>query len=104
MIAGPVLFAMADMASYALTLVLRQAEDALTANLLINLFRLALDLRLLGEAVSLRAGRPLLTNDIPIWPEATGRDRLLAQVTVNWSTPALADSSAAGRRRGHHAC
>jgi len=45
MVAGPVLFAMADMASYALTLVLRQAEDAMTSNLLINFFRPALDYR-----------------------------------------------------------
>jgi uncharacterized protein (TIGR00369 family) len=45
MVAGPILFAMADMASYALTLVLRQAEDALTSNLLINFFRPAFDHR-----------------------------------------------------------
>src|SRR5215831_5192867 len=86
-IAGPVLFAMADMASYALTLVLRQAEDALTSNLLINFFRPALDVPLLGEAVSLRAGRQLLTYEIRIWPEAAGPDQLVAQATANWYIP-----------------
>jgi uncharacterized protein (TIGR00369 family) len=104
MLAGPVLFATADMASYALTLVLRQVEDALTSNLLINFFRPALDLPLLGEAVSLRSARQLLTYDIRIWPEATSRGRLVAQATANWHTPTLAESSAAGRGRGHHAC
>ena len=84
MIAGPVLFAMADMASYALTLVLRQSEDALTSNLFINFFRPALELPLLGEAVSLRAGRQLLTYDIRIGPEAASPDRLVAQATANW--------------------
>jgi hypothetical protein len=42
---------------------------------------------LLDEAVSLRAGRQLLTYEIRIWPEAAGPDQLVAQATANWYIP-----------------
>lgn len=84
-VAGPVLFAMADIATYALTLILRQEDDALTANLLVNFFRPAIDLPLVAEAVPLRAGRRLMTFDVRIWPEAAGPGRLVAQATATWA-------------------
>jgi uncharacterized protein (TIGR00369 family) len=85
MIAGPVLFAMADVTTYALTILLRQEDAAATSNLLINFFRPALETPLVSEAVALRIGRRLITYDIRIWPEAAGPDRLVAQATATWA-------------------
>ena len=85
MVVGPVLFAMADITTYALTLVRRQKDGAATSNLLINFFRPAFDLPLLSEAVALRAGRQLITYDVRIWPETAGPDRLVAQATATWA-------------------
>jgi uncharacterized protein (TIGR00369 family) len=82
-VAGPVLFAMADIAAYALTLAQRQ-EECVTANLSMNFLRPALALPLIGEAVSLRAGRNLLIHDVRIWSEAEGPERLIAQATASW--------------------
>lgn len=84
-VAGPVLFAMADIGTYALTLALRQEDAAATASLFINFFRPALDLPLLAEAVPLRAGRRLATYDVRVWPEAAGPGRLVAQATATWA-------------------
>ena len=84
-VAGPVLFAMADIATYALTLTLLQEDTSVTANLLINFFRPATDLPLVAEAAPLRAGRRLMAFDVRIWPEAAGPDRLLAQATATWA-------------------
>jgi uncharacterized protein (TIGR00369 family) len=51
-IAGPVLFAMADVATYALTLALRHEETAVTSSLLMNFLRPAADRR--GRAAACR--------------------------------------------------
>jgi hypothetical protein len=72
-----------------------QVEDALTSNLLINFFRPALDLPLLGEAVSLRAGPCFLPMTLASGPKQsvlTGSRRKQLRTGI-W--PALADSSAA---------
>jgi acyl-coenzyme A thioesterase PaaI-like protein len=74
---------MADIATYALTLAQRQ-EECVTANLSMNFLRPALALPLIGEAVSLRAGRNLLIHDVRIWSEAEGPERLIAQATASW--------------------
>jgi uncharacterized protein (TIGR00369 family) len=84
-IAGPVLFAMADITTYVLTIMLRQKDDGATSNLLINFFRPAIEAPLVSEAVVLRAGRRLVTYDVRIWPEAAGPDRLVAQATATWA-------------------
>jgi uncharacterized protein (TIGR00369 family) len=97
MVAGPVLFAMADIATYALSLMLRQQDAAATSNLLINFLRPAFELPLVSEAVALRAGRGLITYDVRIWPESAGPDRLVAQATATWAiarAPGAVSSSA----------
>lgn len=92
-IAGPVLFAMADLATYALTLALRHEESAVTASLLMNFLRPAFSPPLIAEAVPLRAGRSLLTYDVRIWSEAEGPERLIAQATATWAaTPGTASA------------
>jgi uncharacterized protein (TIGR00369 family) len=91
-IAGPVLFAMADLATYALTLALKHEESAVTASLLINFLRLAYAPPLIAEAVPLRAGRSLLTYDVRIWSEAEGPERLIAQATATWAAVPAANA------------
>lgn len=86
-VAGPVLFAMADVVTYALTLSLRGEEQAVTSSLSINFFRPAAELPLLIEAVPLRAGRQLITYDVRIWPERAGAAQLVAQATATWAMP-----------------
>ena len=89
-IAGPVLFAMADIATYALTLALRQEDVAVTSSLAMNFLRPGFALPLIGEAVPLRAGRNLLTYDVRIWSEAEGPDRPIAQATATWTNASVA--------------
>src|ERR1039458_7539563 len=55
-VAGPVLFALADVVTYALILAARHDPDAVTVDLTINFLRPARNLPLLAEAVPLRAG------------------------------------------------
>ncbi len=95
MVAGPVLFAMADITTYALSLMLRQEDTAATSTLLINFLRPAFELPLLSEAVALRAGRSLITYDVRIWPEAAGPDRLVAQATATWAIARAPDAVSA---------
>ena len=85
LIAGPVLFAMADIATYVLTLASRQDDDAVTSSLLMNFFRPALSPPLIAEAVPLRVGRSLITYDVRIWSEADGSERLIAQANATWA-------------------
>jgi uncharacterized protein (TIGR00369 family) len=89
-IAGPVLFAMADIATYALTLALRQEDTAATSSLLMNFLRPAFSPPLIAEAVPLRVGRGLLTYDVRIWSEADGPERLIAQAVATWAAAAIA--------------
>jgi uncharacterized protein (TIGR00369 family) len=83
-VAGPVLFALADVVTYALILAARHDPDAVTVDLTINFLRAARVLPLLAEAVPLRAGRRLFTAEVRI-SEADGTGALVAQATTTWS-------------------
>jgi uncharacterized protein (TIGR00369 family) len=72
-IAGPVQFALADLAAYALILADRRDIHAVTVDLTINFLRPAMHLPLVAVALPLRAGRRLYTAEIRISEEATGR-------------------------------
>ena len=83
-VAGPVLFALADVVTYALILAARHDPDAVTVDLTINFLRPARALPLVAEAVPLRAGRRLFTAEVRISEEA-GAMELVAQATTTWS-------------------
>jgi uncharacterized protein (TIGR00369 family) len=87
-IAGPVQFALADVAIYALILATRRDATAVTVDLTINFLRPAMALPLLATATALRAGRRLFTADVRIAEETT--TRLVAQAT---GTYALSDAA-----------
>jgi uncharacterized protein (TIGR00369 family) len=72
-IAGPVQFALADVATYALILADRRDEAAVTVDLTINFLRPAMILPIVAVALPLRAGRRLYTAEVRITEEATGR-------------------------------
>jgi uncharacterized protein (TIGR00369 family) len=72
-IAGPVQFALADVATYALILAVKHDEAAVTIDLTINFLRPAMSLPLVAVATTLRAGRRLFTTEVRIIEEATGR-------------------------------
>jgi uncharacterized protein (TIGR00369 family) len=82
-VAGPVQFALADVAAYALILASRKDEAAVTVDLTINFLRPAMDLPLVAVATPLRGGRRLFTADIRISEEATGR--LVSQATTTYA-------------------
>ena len=82
-IAGPVQFALADVATYALVLAVRHDEAAVTIDLTINFLRPALRLPPVAIATTLRAGRRLFTAEVRITEEATGR--LISQATTNYA-------------------
>lgn len=83
-VAGPVLFALADVVTYALILAARQDPDAVTVDLTINFLRAARVLPLRAEAAPLRGGRRLFTAEVRI-SEADGAGALVAQATTTWS-------------------
>jgi uncharacterized protein (TIGR00369 family) len=62
-VAGPVQFALADAASYALILAARRDEAAVTVDLTINFLRPAMTLPV-AVATTLRAGRRLFTAEV----------------------------------------
>jgi uncharacterized protein (TIGR00369 family) len=82
-IAGPVQFALADVATYALILAVKHDEAAVTIDLTINFLRPAMSLPLVAVATTLRAGRRLFTAEVRIIEEATGR--LIAQATTTYA-------------------
>lgn len=84
-VAGPVLFAMADLVSYLLTLVLFRQDGAVTASLAIQYLRPAMSVPLIAEAVPLREGRTLQSYDVRIWSENEGPERLIAQANATWA-------------------
>lgn len=84
-VAGPVLFAMADLVSYLLTLVLLRQDGAVTASLAIQYLRPAMNVPLIAEALPLREGRTLQAYDVRIWSEAEGPGRLVAQANATWA-------------------
>jgi uncharacterized protein (TIGR00369 family) len=93
-VAGPVLFALADVVTYALILAARNDPDAVTVDLTINFLRPARSLPLLAEAMPLRAGRRLFTAEVRISEEA-GTRQLIAQATTTWALSRVASPGAA---------
>jgi uncharacterized protein (TIGR00369 family) len=89
-VAGPVLFAVADVVTYALILAARHDPNAVTVDLTINFLRPARRLPLVAEAVPLRSGRRLFTAEIWI-NEADGAGGVVAQAMTTWSlSPSVA--------------
>jgi uncharacterized protein (TIGR00369 family) len=86
-VAGPVQFALADVAAYALILADRRDEAAVTVDLTINFLRPAMLLPLVAVATPLRAGRRLYTAEIRIIEEST--DRLIAHATTTYALTAV---------------
>ena len=82
-VAGPVQFALADVATYALILAARRDEAAVTVDLTINFLRPALTLPLIAVATVLRAGRRLFTAEVRITEEETGR--LVSHATTTYA-------------------
>jgi uncharacterized protein (TIGR00369 family) len=82
-IAGPVQFALADVATYALILAIRHDEHAVTVDLTINFLRPAMSLPLVAVATALRAGRRLFTAEVRISEESTGR--LISHATTTYA-------------------
>jgi uncharacterized protein (TIGR00369 family) len=82
-VAGPVQFALADVAAYALILADRKDEASVTVDLTINFLRPAMRLPLIAVATPLRAGRRLYTAEIRITEEASGR--LVSHATTTYA-------------------
>lgn len=82
-IAGPVQFALADVATYALILADRRDEASVTVDLTINFLRPAMTLPLVAVATPLRAGRRLYTAEVRISEETTGR--LISHATTTYA-------------------
>jgi len=82
-VAGPVQFALADVATYALILAARHDEAAVTVDMTINFLRPAMSLPLIAVATTLRGGRRLFTAEVRITEEATGR--LISQATTTYA-------------------
>ena len=82
-ISGPVQFALADVATYALILAARGDASAATVDMTINFLRPAMKFPLIAEALPLRAGKRLLTADIRILEQET--NRLVAQATSTYA-------------------
>jgi uncharacterized protein (TIGR00369 family) len=85
-VAGPVQFALADVATYALILATRRDAAAVTVDLTINFLRPALTLPLIAVATTLRAGRRLFTAEVRITEESTGR--LISHATTTYALSA----------------
>jgi len=92
-VAGPVLFAMADVVTYALILAARHDPDAVTVDISLNFLRPARMLPLLAEALPLRGGRRLFTAEVRI-SEQDGSGALVAQAITTWSLSPLAGAAA----------
>jgi uncharacterized protein (TIGR00369 family) len=82
-VAGPVQFALADVAAYALILADRQDEASVTVDLTINFLRPAMVLPLVAVATPLRGGRRLFTAEVRITEETTGR--LVSHATTTYA-------------------
>ena len=82
-VAGPVRFALADVAIYALILAARHDGKAVTVDMTINFPRPAMHLPLVATAVPLRAGHRLFTADVRIIEETT--EKLVARATGTYA-------------------
>ncbi len=83
-VAGPILFAAADVVTYALILARTGDPAAVTVDLSINFLRAGRTLPLIAEAVTLRAGRRLFSATVSIF-EQHDESRLIAHATTNWA-------------------
>jgi uncharacterized protein (TIGR00369 family) len=72
-VAGPVQFALADVATYALILAVKRDEAAGTVDMTIKFLRPAMTLPLIAIVSTLRAGRRLCTAEVRITEDASGR-------------------------------
>jgi uncharacterized protein (TIGR00369 family) len=82
-VAGPVRFALADVANYALTLAATDDPAAVTVGHMINFPRPAMTIPLVATATPLRSGRRLFTAEVRNIEETT--TRLVAQATGTYS-------------------
>lgn len=82
-VAGPIQFALADVATYALILAARQDPAAVTVDMTINFLRPAMVLPLVAEATALRSGRRLFTAEVRIREETSGK--LVSQATTTYA-------------------
>jgi uncharacterized protein (TIGR00369 family) len=82
-VAGPVQFALVDVAIYALILAAKQDPAAVTVDLTINFLRPAMTIPLLATATPLRSGRRLFTAEARIVEETT--TRLVAHATGTYA-------------------
>jgi uncharacterized protein (TIGR00369 family) len=89
-VAGPVLFAAADVATYAWLLAARGAPEAITVDTDIHFLRPATGFPLLARATPLRSGRRLATVEVRIVAERSP-DRLLVQATSTFAFPPPGD-------------
>ena len=87
-VAGPIQFALADVATYALILAARRDAAAVTVDLTINFLRPAMILPLIAVATPLRGGRRLFTAEVRITEDFTGRLISHATTTYALSQPA----------------
>lgn len=85
-IAGPVQFALADVATYALIMASRRDASAVTVDLTINFLRPAMILPLIAVATMLRGGRRLFTAEVRITEEVSGR--LISHATTTYALSA----------------
>ncbi len=98
-VAGPIQFALADVATYALILAVKHDPAAVTVDMTINFLRPAMVLPLLAVASTLRAGRRLFTAEVRISEEASGR--LVSQATTTYAlSDAARDTSGAASHDG----
>jgi uncharacterized protein (TIGR00369 family) len=82
-VAGPVQFALADVATYALILACRQDQAAVTVDVTINFLRPAMTVPLVAIATALRAGRRLFIAEVRIIEEVSGL--LIAHATTTYA-------------------
>ncbi len=84
MVAGPVMFAAADVATYAIILAASQDPAAATVELGLKFLRPATRLPLLAQAEVLRLGRRLCSVEVRIAPEDEP-GRLVAHASTTWA-------------------
>jgi uncharacterized protein (TIGR00369 family) len=82
-VAGPIQFALADVATYALILAARHDPAAVTVDMTINFLRPAMVLPLVAEATALRSGRRLFTAEVRIMEKTSGK--LVSQSTATYA-------------------
>lgn len=86
-VAGPVLFASADVGSYALILATIGDPTAVTVDQIVHFLRPAKPCPLVARTTPIRFGRSLITTETIIF-SPSAPDRLMAQATSTWTIPA----------------